>query len=189
MKVGLYFGSFNPIHTGHLIIASHVLNTTGLEKIWMIVSPRNPFKNSNTLLNEYDRMQLVQLAIGEDLRMRASDIEFSLPKPSYTSITLAHLSEKYPEHQFTIIMGGDSFQNLHKWKNAESIIRNYPIYVYPRPGFDVKVPEGADITLIDAPLLELSATQVRELVHQGKSIRYMVPDAVMLEIEKNGYYK
>lgn len=189
MKIGLYFGSFNPIHTGHLIIASHILNTTSLEKIWMVVSPRNPFKNSNSLLNEYDRMQLVQVAIGDDLRMRASDIEFGLPKPSYTSVTLAHLAEKYPEHEFTIIMGGDSLQNLPRWKNAESIIANYPIFVYPRPGFEVSRPEGADITIVEAPLLELSATHVRELVSQGKSIRYMVPDAVMEEIEKNGYYK
>jgi len=189
MKIGLYFGSFNPIHTGHLIIASHVLNTTALEKVWLVVSPRNPFKNSNTLLNEYDRLHLVKVAIGDDLRMRASDVEFGLPKPSYTSVTLAHLSEKYPEHEFTIIMGGDSLQNLHKWKNAESIIANYPIYVYPRPGFEVDAPANARVTVVDAPLLELSATGIREFVQQGKSIRYMVPDEVRLEIEKSGYYK
>ena len=189
MKIGLYFGSFNPIHTGHLIIASHVLNVTELEKVWMVVSPRNPFKNSNTLLNEYDRLHLVQVAIGEDLRIRASDAEFNLPKPSYTSVTLAHLSEKYPEHEFTIIMGGDSLQNLHKWKNAESIVNNYPIYVYPRPGFEVAPPAGARVTIINAPLLELTATGIRELIQQGKSIRYMVPDAVKEEIEKSGYYR
>ncbi|MET0636365.1 MAG: nicotinate (nicotinamide) nucleotide adenylyltransferase [Chitinophagaceae bacterium] len=189
MKIGLYFGSFNPIHIGHLIIANHVLNSTELDKVWIVVSPRNPFKHSNSLLNEYDRLHLVQVAIGDDLRIRASDIEFSLPKPSYTSVTLAHLSEKYPEHQFTIIMGSDSLQNLHKWKNAESIIGNYPIYVYPRPGFEVEVPANANITIINAPLLELSATGIRELIQQGKSIRYMVPDAVIEEIEKSGYYK
>ena len=189
MKIGLYFGSFNPIHTGHLIIASHVLNSTGLEKIWLVVSPRNPFKNSNSLLNEYDRLHLVQLAIGDDLRIKASDVEFGLPKPSYTSVTLAHLSEKYPGHEFTVIMGGDSLQNLHKWKNAASIIDNYPILVYPRPGFEVQPPPGADVRIIEAPLLELSATGIRELVHQGKSIRYMVPDAVKEEIEKCGYYR
>ncbi|RYY57614.1 MAG: nicotinate-nucleotide adenylyltransferase [Chitinophagaceae bacterium] len=189
MKIGLYFGSFNPVHIGHLIIANHVLNSTPVEKVWMVVSPRNPFKNSNSLLNEYDRLHLVQVAIGEDLRIKASDVEFNLPKPSYTSVTLAHLSEKYPEHEFILIIGGDSLQNLHKWKNAESIINNYPVYVYPRPGFEVAAPAGADIKIIDAPLLELSATGIRELIQQGKSIRYMVTDGVRDEIEKSGYYK
>src|SRR5689334_7898119 len=121
MKVGLYFGSFNPIHVGHLIIANHILNETSLSKIWFIVSPLNPFKETKQLLNEYDRLHLVQKAVENDLRLKASDIEFSLPKPSYTVHTLAYLSEKYPDHQFTLIMGSDGFQNLGKWKNAEVI--------------------------------------------------------------------
>lgn len=189
MKIGLYFGSFNPIHTGHLIIANHILNETGLQKIWFVVSPQNPFKPSSTLLNEYDRLHLVQIAIEGDHRLKASEIEFSLPKPSYTAHTLAYLSEKYPSYQFTIIMGSDSFQNLGKWKNAESIIANYPILVYQRPQFEVNNQIGANVTILDAPLLEISATYIRNCIQQGKSIRYLVPSTVEEEIEKSGFYK
>src|SRR5688572_2401979 len=130
MKIGLYFGSFNPIHSGHLIIANHVLNESSLDRVWFVVTPQNPFKITTALLNEYDRLHLVRAAIEDDPRMRASDIEFSLPKPSYTVNTLAYLSERYPEHEFSIIMGSDSFQNLNKWKNFEVIVRNYTIYIY-----------------------------------------------------------
>ena len=189
MKIGLYFGSFNPVHSGHLIITNHLLNETDLDRIWLIVSPQNPFKVSQSLLNEYDRLHLIQLATEDDLRIKVSDVEFSLPKPSYTSITLAHLTEKYPTHQFSIIMGSDSFQNLHKWKNYESIISNYPIYVYPRPGFETKNPLNAKLHLVEAPLMEISSTQIRELIKEGKSIRYLVPEKVREEIEKGGYYK
>src|SRR5688500_3328061 len=122
MNIGLYFGSFNPVHSGHLIIANHILNETGLEKIWFIVSPQNPFKANATLLNEYDRLHLLKLATDDDPRIKISEIEFSLPKPSYTSVTLAHLQERNPKHCYFIIMGSDSFQNLNKWKNAEYII-------------------------------------------------------------------
>ncbi|HEU4632886.1 MAG TPA: nicotinate (nicotinamide) nucleotide adenylyltransferase [Flavisolibacter sp.] len=182
MKVGLYFGSFNPIHAGHLIIANHILNETELQKIWFVVSPQNPFKSSDSLLNEYDRFHLVQKAIEGDDRLKASDIEFSLPKPSYTVHTLAYLDEKYPEHQFSIIMGSDSFQNLPKWKNAEAIIKNHPIIVYKRPGFEVKNDLGANLQTMQAPLLEISATYIRELLKQGKSVKYLVPLAVEEEI-------
>jgi nicotinate-nucleotide adenylyltransferase len=189
MKVGLYFGSFNPVHTGHLIIANHILNETNLEKIWFVVSPQNPFKANATLLNEYDRLHLLKIATEDDNRIKVSDIEFSLPRPSYTSITLAHLQEKYPDHSFSIIMGSDSFQNLHKWKNYESIIKNYSIYVYQRAGFEATNHINAQLTIVEAPLLQISATQIRELVKQGKSIRYMVPEKVREEIEKGSYYK
>lgn len=189
MKVGLYFGSFNPVHAGHLIIANHFLNETELEKVWLVVSPQNPLKANNSLLNEYDRLHLLKLATEEDLRIKISDIEFSLPRPSYTSITLSHLTEKYPEHSFSIIMGGDSFQNLHKWKNYESIISNYPVFVYPRPGFQITNHVNANLTIVDAPLLEISSTKVRELIGAGKSIRYLVAEKVREEIEKGGYYK
>ena len=188
MKIGLYFGSFNPIHTGHLIIANHVLNVTGLEKLWFIVSPQNPFK-TNGLLNEYDRLHLVKTATEEDPRIKVSDIEFNLPRPSYTIDTLAYLHEKYPEHEFSIIMGSDSFQNLPKWKNAEVIMERYSLYIYRRPGFEINNSAGARINIVDAPMLQISATQVRELIRTGKSIRYMVPDNVREEIEKGGYYK
>jgi len=189
MKVGLYFGSFNPIHTGHLIIASHVLNVTDLQRIWFVVSPQNPFKKSDTLLNEYDRLHLVQKAIDGDNRLRASDIEFNLPRPSYTAHTLAYLAEKYADHRFSILMGSDSFQNLSRWKNADWIMQHYPLYVYNRPGFDAGTIAGANATILDAPLLQISATHIRELVQEGKSIRYLVPPSVEEEIVAASFFK
>lgn len=189
MNIGLFFGSFNPIHHGHLIIAEHFLNETDLQEIWFVVSPHNPFKNSNTLLNEYHRIDLVIKAIEGETRLKASSVEFNLPKPSYTVNTLAYLSEKYPKHRFSIIMGSDGFQNLPQWKNAEVIIKNYPIYIYRRPGFDIPEDTGASITVLDAPLLQISSTHIRELIAAGKSIRYLVPDPVKEEIEKTGYYR
>src|SRR5215211_1540840 len=167
MKIGLYFGSFNPIHIGHLIIANHVLNETDVTKIWFMVSPQNPFKESHSLLNEYNRLYLVQKAVEKDDRLRAIDIEFNLPKPSYTSATLAYLQEKYPDYQFYVIMGSDSFQNLKKWKNYESITSRYTIIIYKRPGFEVVNDLKADILLLNAPLLEISATAIRELVKEN----------------------
>lgn len=189
MNIGLYFGSFNPVHVAHLIIANHVLNVTDIEKVWFVVSPQNPFKSSNNLLNEYHRLHLVRLATEEDPRIKAVDIEFGLPKPSYTANTLAWLTDKYPEHEFNIIMGSDSFQNLDKWRNYETIVRNYSLLIYKRPGFEIENSMNAQIQILDAPLLQISATQVREYVQEGKSIRYMVPDKVLEEIEKGGYYK
>src|SRR6478672_9118837 len=189
MKVGLYFGSFNPIHIGHLIIANHILNETELQKIWFVVSPQNPFKQSENLLNEYDRFHLVQKAIEGDDRLKASDIEFNLPKPSYSVHTLAYLSEKYPTYQFSIIMGSDGFQNLGKWKNADIIIRDYPIIIYKRPGFEVENTIGAKVHIMDAPLLEISATHIRELIKEGKSIKYLVPAGVEEEISSFNFFK
>ena len=189
MKIGLYFGSFNPVHAGHLIIANHLLNETDIERVWFVLSPQNPFKINNSLLNEYDRLHLLRTATEQDPRIRVSDIEFNLPKPSYTSVTLAHLAEKYPEHSFSIIMGSDSAQNLHKWKNADWIMKHYSIYVYMRPGFDLPEKTDAAFTPVQAPLLEISATHIRNLVQQGKSIRYLVPEKVREEMEKGGYYK
>jgi nicotinate-nucleotide adenylyltransferase len=189
MKIGLYFGSFNPIHVAHLIIANHILNETAIEKIWLVVSPQNPFKEEKSLLNEYHRLHLVKTAILEDNRMKASDIEFNLPKPSYTTATLAYLKEKHPEHEFCIVMGSDSFQNLHKWKNAEVIIKHYEVYVYIRPGFEINNIIKARLHIVNAPLLQLSATQIRQSIKEGQSIRYLVPENVREEIEKGGYYK
>ncbi|SHF54238.1 nicotinate (nicotinamide) nucleotide adenylyltransferase [Flavisolibacter ginsengisoli] len=189
MKIGLYFGSFNPIHIGHLIIANHILNETDLQKVWFIVSPQNPFKHSDSLLNEYDRLHLVQKAIEGDDRLKASEIEFSLPKPSYTVHTLTYLSEKYPTYQFSIIMGSDGFQNLGKWKNPEVIIRDYPIIIYERPGFKVDNTHGARVQIMNAPLLEISATHIRELIKAGKSIKYLVPPGVEEEILSFNFFK
>lgn len=189
MKIGLYFGSFNPVHVAHLIIANHILNETDIEKVWFIVSPQSPFKEESGLLNEYHRLHLVRLATEDDIRIKASDIEFTLPKPSYTTATLAYLADKYPEHEFCIIMGSDSFQNLHKWKNYEVIVKNYPLYVYKRPGFEAENNIGANLYVLDAPLLQLSSTQLRKYIKDGRSVRYMIPDKVLEEIERGGYYK
>jgi nicotinate-nucleotide adenylyltransferase len=189
MEVGLYFGSFNPIHVGHLIIANHILNETRLKKIWFVISPQNPFKRTETLLNEYDRFHLVQKATENDTRLKASDIEFTLSKPSYTAHTLLYLKEKYPDYSFSIIMGSDSFQNLNKWKNAEVIIQNYPIIIFKRPGFEVDNKVNANIEIMDAPLLHISATHIRDLVRDGKSIKYMVPEAVEEEILASGFFR
>jgi len=189
MNIGLYFGSFNPIHTAHLIIANHILNETEIKRIWFVVSPQNPLKAESNLLNEYHRLHLVRLATEEDNRIKVSDIEFDLPRPSYTINTLTYLEERHPQHKFSIIIGSDSFQNLNKWKNYEAIIKNFTIYVYKRPGFEIESNLSSNIHPVDAPLLQLSATQIRQLIKEGKSIRYMVPDKVLEEIEKGGYYK
>ncbi|TMI88385.1 MAG: nicotinate-nucleotide adenylyltransferase [Bacteroidetes bacterium] len=189
MNIALYFGSFNPIHIGHLIIANHVLNETSINKIWFIVSPQNPFKESKTLLNEFDRLHLVRLATQDDNRIKCSDIEFNLPKPSYTTNTLTFLSEKYPEHQFSIIIGSDSYQNLDKWKNYETIINNYPVYVYKREGHEIKKTFEKEPVILNAPLIEISASQIREHIRSAKSIRYLVPEIVREEIESRKFYK
>jgi nicotinate-nucleotide adenylyltransferase len=189
MKIGLYFGSFNPVHTGHLIIANHIINSTPLQQVWFVISPQNPFKQSATLLNEAHRYYLVNEAINGEPKLRASNVEFKLPKPSYTVHTLAYLKEKYPQHEFVIIMGSDSFSNLSKWKNYEVIVNNHEIYIYKRVGFEVNNHINAKILLLDAPLIEISSTHIRELIKQKKSIRFLVPDIVKEEIERNNYYR
>ncbi len=189
MNIGLFFGSFNPIHTGHLIIANHLRQQSTLDQVWFVVSPQNPFKQEG-LLNEYHRFALVQLGIGDEPGLRAMDIEFRLPKPSYTIDTLTYLQEKYPENKFVVIMGGDSYSNLPKWKNFDRLIANWDLIVYPRPGFSSQEPHPNSRTLFaKAPFLEISATHIRKLIQEGKSIRFLVPDNVKDEIEKNGYYK
>lgn len=188
MKIGLYFGSFNPIHVGHLIIASFVANNTPLEKVWLVVSPQNPFKPSKTLLNEYHRLHLAKLAIEGDPCLQVSDIEFHLPRPSYTVNTLTYLKEKYPQHEFSIVMGSDSFQNLSKWKNPEVLLAHHQFYIYTRPGFAVET-GATNVHVLSAPLLEISATTIRNLVKENKSIRYLVPDNVREEIESNHYFR
>ncbi|MCW3113258.1 MAG: nicotinic acid mononucleotide adenylyltransferase [Segetibacter sp.] len=188
MKIGLYFGSFNPIHVGHLIIGSFVANNTDVDQVWFIISPHNPLKKSSTLLNEYHRLHLVQLAIENDKQLKASDIEFKLPRPSFTIDTLTYLAEKYPTYSFTIIIGSDSLQNLPKWKNYELLLKHFSFYVYVRPGFEITRVEE-NVQILKAPLLELSSTSIRQAIKSGKSIRYLVPEKVQAEIEKNGYYK
>lgn len=189
MHIGLYFGSFNPIHIGHLIIANHIVENTGIDKVWFVISPHNPLKDAHTLLNEYDRLHLVELAIKDNHKFRASNIEFHLPKPSYTIDTLTYLTEKFPLEQFSVIIGSDSFQNIHRWKNYEQLLANYSLIVYKRPGFEVKETYGANLTVLDAQLLEISSTYIRRQIKQGKSVRYLLPDAVWEYVERNRYYK
>ncbi len=189
MKIGLFFGSFNPIHHGHLMVASYIANHTEVQQVWLVVSPQNPHKTQASLLNEYDRLHLAQLAIEDDSQLKVSDIEFKLPKPSYTIDTLTYVQEQFPQHEFYVIMGGDSFQNLPKWKNFESLIKNYKFIVYRRPGFEINNTHGASVQYLEAPMLELSATLIRNNCKNGNTIRYLVPEKVREEIERNNYFK
>ncbi|RYF91232.1 MAG: nicotinate-nucleotide adenylyltransferase [Chitinophagaceae bacterium] len=188
MLIGLYFGSFNPVHHGHLIIANHIVNSGVANEVWFVVSPQNPFKKAATLLNQNHRLHLVEIAIDGEKNLKASNIEFKLPTPSYTIDTLTYLKEKYPNKDFAVVMGSDGFQNIDKWKNAEVILANYPIIIYKRPGFDINETHKGNIKVLEAPLLEISSTHIRKLIRQKKSIRYLVPDNVQKEIEMQNYY-
>ena len=189
MKVGLFFGSFNPIHSGHLIIANYIVETTALEELWLVVTPHNPHKKRSTLANDYDRLHLVNLAVQKHGKLRSCDIEFSLPKPSYTIDTLTYLTEKHPDHEFVLIMGGDNLRSFHKWKNYQVILNNYEIYVYKRPNYELgDLEEHPSIHIIDAPLMEISSSVIRRLIKEQKSIRYWVPDDVYEEISRSGMY-
>jgi nicotinate-nucleotide adenylyltransferase len=189
MKVGLYFGSFNPIHHGHLIIASHVLQNTDVDQIWFIVSPQNPFKKYSSLLNEYQRLHLVRLAVEGFVGLKVIDIEFKLPKPSFTYDTLKALAIMYPTFDFTVIMGSDSYQNLNAWKNYDKIKAKYQIYIYQRPKYEISEIDEGHIKIINAPLLEISSSMIRTILKDGGTIRYYVPEIVREEIEKGMYYR
>ena len=189
MKIGLYFGSFNPIHIGHLIIANHIAYNTELNEVWFIVSPQNPLKESASLLNEQHRYSLVKIAVEDEKKLKVNNVEFLMPKPSYTIDTLIYLSEKYTQHNFSLIIGSDSYLNFNKWKNYEQIILNYNILIYQRPSFPIKTDLPESIKIIRAPLLDISSTQIRKNIKDKKSIRYLVTDKVMDEIELKGYYR
>jgi len=190
MKIGLFFGSFNPINIGHLIIADYLRQSTDLQQVWLVVSPQNPLKSKETLLNEYDRLHLIELAIKDNPNLRASNIEFTLPKPSYTIDTLTYLAEKYPQHEFCLIMGSDNLHSIHKWKNYERLLQNYPIYLYKRRGTeDVVLPEISKITLVDFPFLDISATFIRESIKKGLSMQYFLPEKVWQYIDENNLYR
>ncbi len=188
-KIGLFFGSFNPIHVGHLIIANYMVNYTSLDEVWFVVSPQNPFKEKKSLGNMYDRLEMVSLAIGDSDRLKASDIEFTLPQPSYTIDTLVHLKEKYPTKDFVLIMGEDNLEGLPKWKNADIILRDYEIIVYPRPGYDGgELKNHSAVTMTDTPVMELSSTLIRQALKERKNIQFYTPDKVIEFIDKKGLY-
>ena len=189
-KIGLFFGSFNPVHVGHMIIANFMATHTDLDQVWMVVSPHNPHKPKKTLAKDYDRLHLVKLAIGDNLHLKASDIEFSLPKPSYTIDTLVYLKEKYPNHQFTLIMGGDNLATFHKWKNYEMILEHHHIYVYQRPDYKLgELLNHPKVKVFEAPLMQISASYIRKCLQEGKSIEYLVPEKVFQYLEDHNIYK
>jgi len=165
------------------------MNNTDFKKIWFVISPQNPLKTSQTLLNEYHRLHLLRLATEDDYNLMACDIEFKLARPSYTIDTITHLKEKYPQHEFAIIMGSDSFQNIYKWKNYQRLINDNQIIIYKRPGFEIGKLYPSLVILNDTPLLEISSTAIRSMIKQGKSVRYLVPEKIRTEIENGGYYK
>jgi nicotinate-nucleotide adenylyltransferase len=202
MKVGLYFGTFNPIHVGHLIIANHMAEYSDLDQIWMVVTPHNPLKKKSTLLDDYHRLQMVHLATEDFPKIKPSDIEFKLPQPNYTVHTLIHLQEKYPNHEFSLIMGEDNIRSLHKWKNYQTILENHAIYVYPRleakgqtsetiatDAETVLFKNHPRIHLIDAPVVEISSTFIRENIKKGKNVQPLLSSKVWKYVDHNNFYK
>jgi nicotinate-nucleotide adenylyltransferase len=190
MHIGLFFGSFNPVHIGHMVLANYMLSFTDLQQVWLVVSPHNPLKNKSQLLNQNDRLHLVNLAIDDHTKIRSSAIEFNLPQPSYTINTLTHLREKYPQYSFSLIMGQDNLQSFAKWKNYEEILKRYHIYVYPRPNatpseFD----EHPHVHLTDAPLMEISSTFIRNAIKEKKDVRFFMPEKVWREVDELQYYR
>ena len=195
-KIGLYFGSFNPVHIGHLAIAGYMTEFTSLDQVWFVVSPHNPLKKKETLLADYQRLYMLQLAIGDNNRLRASDIEFKLPVPSYTIDTLAYIKERYPDNKFYLVMGEDNLYTLHKWKNASELVKKYPIYVYPRPYSEKpaspllsQLLSVASIKHIQAPLMDISGTFIREAIKKGKDMSYFLPPLVWKYIEEMHFYR
>lgn len=189
MRIGLYFGSFNPVHVGHLIIANYVAYHAPVDQVWLVVSPQNPLKSGGSMLNEYDRLYLVEMAIEKETRLRASNIELSLPRPSYTIDTLTYLQEKYPEHVFSVIMGSDSLENLERWKNHEALLACFPLYVYIRPGHPPRDYPESRITVLEAPLLDISSSGIRRMIREGRSARFLIPDTVYDYMLSNRYYQ
>ncbi|TVZ21536.1 nicotinate-nucleotide adenylyltransferase [Dokdonia sp. Hel_I_63] len=192
MKIGLYFGTFNPIHVGHLAIANHMAEYSDLDKIWMVITPHNPFKKKSSLLDNNHRYQMVLEALETYDKIEPSNIEFNLPQPNYTVNTLAHLEEKYPKHEFCLIMGEDNLKSLHKWKNYEVILERHDIYVYPRISegtVETQFDNHLKIHKVDAPIMEISSTMVRKAIKDGKNIRPLLPPEVHTYIDQMNFYK
>ena len=192
-KTGLFFGSFNPIHIGHLILANYILEHSDMDELWFVVSPQNPFKEKKSLLKDHNRLDMVQLAVKNYPKMRASNVEFSLPTPSYTIDTLTYLKEKYPDHSFSLIMGEDNLAGLKKWKNADLLVQNHHIIVYPRIS-ENKTSESEylqheNISMIKAPVIELSATEIRTMIREGKNVRPMLPPEVFEYLDGSNFYR
>jgi nicotinate-nucleotide adenylyltransferase len=202
MKIGLYFGTFNPIHVGHLIIANHMAENTDLDQVWLVVTPHNPFKKKSTLLDDYHRLQMVHLATEDFPKLKPSDIEFKLSQPNYTVNTLVHLEDKFPDYEFSLIMGEDNLKSLYKWKNYEVILQNHDIYVYPRLEAKGRTGEAissdpenlefknhSKVHMIDAPIVEISSTFIRNNIKEGKNIQPLLPAKVWEYIDHNNFYK
>jgi len=189
MKTGLFFGSFNPVHIGHMAIANYMVEFTDLQQLWFVISPHNPLKPKQSLLADYHRRTLMEIAVEKDPRYRVSDIEFSMPQPSYTIDTLAWLKEKYPENTFVILMGSDGLPTFSKWKNYRLIEDEYQRYIYPRPGFPVASSGHMNITVVDALIMEISSIFLREDIRSGKNIRNFLPPKVYDYIEEMHFYK
>ena len=188
MKVGLYFGTFNPIHIGHMAIANYMFEYTDINQLWFIVSPQNPFKKAKSLLKDYHRLEMVVRSIDDDERFKASDIEFKLPKPSYTIDTLTYLKDKHPQHEFCLIMGSDNLQSLKMWKNSEIIMNDFRLLVYPRPDYPIEE-KSENIHIVEAPLMQISSTFIRQAISEGKNINYFVPSKVWQYIQEMNFYK
>jgi nicotinate-nucleotide adenylyltransferase len=189
-KIGLFFGSYNPVHVGHLIIANYMATQTDLDEVWLVVSPQNPLKKKSTLARDFDRLHLVRLAIEDCPNLKASNIEFDLPKPSYTIDTLTYLNEAHPEKDFVLIMGGDNLGTLHKWKNYEQILNYYQIYVYQRPNYELgNLATHPAIKIFEAPLMQISASYIRKCIREGNSIQYLVTQPVFEYINSSSLYR
>lgn len=189
MKIGLYFGSFNPIHIGHLIIAEYIREDAALDEIWLVVSPQNPHKAKESLLPEFDRLHLCRLATEDDDRFRASDVEFEQPRPSYTADTLGHLVAQYPSYQFHLLMGEDNLATLHRWKNYRAIVDHYPILVYPRPNSPAPAETYANVRIVPAPVIDIASTDIRNRIRDGKSVQHMLPPAAWRYIQEMNLYR